>query len=162
MNMKNGGRRNVRKHIEIKGSDKYVILDISLKFDSMDKMKITSSESKDDLVRPVKGLITSLGLKVKASPKIYKKTRYATRNFIKKELSKIIREFEKLPYESYERKRPKHDPNDSYFYLARQLAKCMLRADALNSENHPVRTEITDMKQILTSRVCSTYESKLK
>ena len=44
--MKNCGRRNVRKHKEIKGSDKYVNLDISSKFDSLDKMKITSSESK--------------------------------------------------------------------------------------------------------------------
>ena len=44
VNMKNCGRQNVRKHRDIKGSDKYVILEISLKFDSLDKM--TSSESK--------------------------------------------------------------------------------------------------------------------
>ena len=49
MNMKNCGRRNVRKHKEIKGDDKYVTLDISLKFDSLDKMKIISSESKGKL-----------------------------------------------------------------------------------------------------------------
>ena len=47
LNMKNCGRCNVRKHKEIKGSDKYVTLDISLKFDKLDKMKITSSESKE-------------------------------------------------------------------------------------------------------------------
>ena len=35
VNMKNCGRHNVRKYIEIKGSDKYVTLDISLKIDSM-------------------------------------------------------------------------------------------------------------------------------
>ena len=46
VNMKNCGRRNVRKHKEIKGSEKYVTLDISSKFDSLNKMKITSSESK--------------------------------------------------------------------------------------------------------------------
>ena len=46
VNMKKCGRCNVRKHKEIKGSDKYVNLDISSKFDSLDKMKITSSESK--------------------------------------------------------------------------------------------------------------------
>ena len=46
MNMKNCGCRNVRKHREIKGSDKYITLDISLKFDSLGKMKITSSDSK--------------------------------------------------------------------------------------------------------------------
>ena len=49
VNMKNYGHRNVRKHREIKGSNKYSTLDISLKFDSMDKMKITYSESKEKL-----------------------------------------------------------------------------------------------------------------
>ena len=46
VNMKNCGRRNVRKHKDVKGSDKYVTLDISSKFDSLEKMKIKSSESK--------------------------------------------------------------------------------------------------------------------
>ena len=46
VNIKNCGRRNVRKHKEIKDNDKYVTLYISLKFDKLDKMKITSSESK--------------------------------------------------------------------------------------------------------------------
>ena len=68
VNMKNCGRCNVRRYREIKGSDKYVTLDILLKFDSLNNMKITSSESKDDLGRSGKGLITSLGLKVKSSP----------------------------------------------------------------------------------------------
>ena len=64
--MENFGRRNVRKHKEIRGSekyltlkkykdirgsDKYVTLDISSKFDSLNKMKITSSESKGKLER---------------------------------------------------------------------------------------------------------------
>ena len=64
--MKNCGRSIVRKHKDIKGSDKYVTLDISSKFDSLDKMKITSSESKGKLEISEKGLITSLGLKAKA------------------------------------------------------------------------------------------------
>ena len=66
-------------------------MDISLKFDSMDKMIIIYSESKDNLVRSGKGLITSLGLKSKASPNKYKKARYAIVNFSKKDLSNIIR-----------------------------------------------------------------------
>ena len=49
MNMKNCGHLNVRKHRDTKGSDNYVTLDISLKFDSLYKMNITSSESKDNL-----------------------------------------------------------------------------------------------------------------
>ena len=44
--MKNCGQRNVRKHRLNKDSDKYVNLDISLKYESLDKMKITFSYSK--------------------------------------------------------------------------------------------------------------------
>ena len=46
VNRKNCGSRNVRKHREIKVSYKYVNMDILLKFGSMDKMRITSSEPK--------------------------------------------------------------------------------------------------------------------
>ena len=49
VNMKHFGCRNVRKHREIKGSEKSVTLEISLKFDSLDKKKIASSESKENL-----------------------------------------------------------------------------------------------------------------
>ena len=58
MNMKNCGRRNVREHKEIRGSEKFVTLD--------EKMKITSSESKGKLEISGKGLITSLDFKAKA------------------------------------------------------------------------------------------------
>ena len=68
MNMKTFGGLNVRKHIEIKVSDRCVTLDISLQFVSMYKMIITSSDPKDNLVRSGKGLITSLGLKAKVIP----------------------------------------------------------------------------------------------
>ena len=57
-------------------------------------------------------LITSLGLKGKVRPHNYKKARYAIGNFSKKDPSNIIREFEKLPYESYEKKTPKHEPTN--------------------------------------------------
>ena len=60
VNMKICGRNNIRKHKEIKGSDKYVTLDTSSKFDSLDKMKITYSDSKGKLEISGKGLITSL------------------------------------------------------------------------------------------------------
>ena len=49
VNMKNCGRRNNREHKEIKGSDNYVTLDIKSKFESKEKMKITSSDSKGKL-----------------------------------------------------------------------------------------------------------------
>ena len=70
VNMKNCVRRNVRTHKEIKGSDKYVTLDISSKFDSLNKIKTTSSESKGKLERSGKGLVTALAFKTKKrSPK---------------------------------------------------------------------------------------------
>ena len=67
---------------------------ISLKFDNLEKMIITSSEPKNYLGRSVKGLITYLGLRVKDIPKKYKKARYAIGNVSKKYLSKNIRKFE--------------------------------------------------------------------
>ena len=75
--------------------------------------------------------------------KKYKKARYAIGNVSKKNLSKITSEFEKLPYETYDKNRPTHEPSDSHFYLARQILKCVMRADALNSHVCPVRMEIT-------------------
>ena len=65
VNMKNCGRRKVRKHKEIKGSDKIVTLNISEKFDSLNKMKTTSSELKGKLGRSGKGLVTALDIKTK-------------------------------------------------------------------------------------------------
>ena len=127
----------------IKGSDKYVTLDISSKFDSLEKMKTTSSESKGILERSGKGLITSLGFKTKVRLQKYKKEKYAIRNVSEKDTPKIIKEFEKIGKLPYEKKRPKHEPTDSYFYLARQLAKFMVRYDKLNRHNHGGFTKMT-------------------
>ena len=75
VNMKNCGQRNVRKHKEIKSSDKcvtlnmYEILNISEKFDDLDKMETTSSESKVKMEGSRKGLVTALALNTKARSK---------------------------------------------------------------------------------------------
>ena len=69
VNMKNYVCRNDRKHRDVKGSDKYITLEIFLKFGSMEKIRITSSEPKDNLGKSGKGLIASMGLKAKAIPK---------------------------------------------------------------------------------------------
>ena len=63
MNMKCFGRQNVRKHRGIKNVNKYITLEILLKFGSLDKMKIIPSDPKDYLGRSGKGFINSLGLK---------------------------------------------------------------------------------------------------
>ena len=49
VNMKNCGRRKVRKHKKIKDSDKIVTLNILAKVDSLNKMETTSFESKGKL-----------------------------------------------------------------------------------------------------------------
>ena len=76
-------------------------------------MKITSSESKGKLERSGKGLITYLGFNTKARLKKYKNARYAIVNVSKKDLSKIIKEFEKIEKLPYEKKRPKYEPTKS-------------------------------------------------
>ena len=65
VNIKNCGRRKVSKHKEIKGSDKIVNLNVSAKFDSLNNMETTSSESKVKFGRSVKGSITALAFKTK-------------------------------------------------------------------------------------------------
>ena len=56
VNMKNCGRHNVRKHREIKGSDKYVTLEILLKFGSLYKTRITYSDPKYNFGKIRKGV----------------------------------------------------------------------------------------------------------
>ena len=101
MNMNIFGCSNVRKHREITDSDNYITLYISLKFGSLDNMRITSSEPKDYLGRSRKGLITSLGINNIVMPNKNKKSKYAIINGSMKCLSNIIKEFEKLFYNGY-------------------------------------------------------------
>ena len=79
-----------------------------------------------------------------------------------KDISKIIKEFEKLPYKGFVQKRPKHEPTDSDFYFSRHLDKCMMRYDTFNLHIDPVRTEITGTQQIPISHVCDSDERKSK
>ena len=83
-----------------------------------------------------------------SNAKEVQKSRFAKGNSRKKDLSKIIRDFDKLPYKSYDRRSPKHESTDSYFYLASQFVKCVMRADALNLPVYPVRKEMIVTKYI--------------
>ena len=67
---------------------------------------------------------------------------YAIGNFSEKDLSEIIKDFEKIVKLPSEKKSPKHEPTDSYFYLARQLAKSIMRSDNLNWHDHGGYTEM--------------------
>ena len=79
-----------------------------------------------------------------------------------KYLSNNIKAIKKLSYNGYVRKRPKHKPTDSYFYLSRHLLKCTIRYDTFNSHVDPVITEMTGTQQILIFHVCDSYKSKSK
>ena len=63
--------------------------------------------------------------------------------------------FEKLPNE---KKRPKHEPTESYFRLARQLVECMMRSDKLNWYGHGGYTKMTAP----SSNIVVTNESESK
>ena len=78
-------------------------------------MIIISSYSKDYLVISVKEFIISMGIKTNVRSNKYKKSRYAINNFSMKDLSNIIKEFEKLLYKGYIRKRTNYEPTDIYF-----------------------------------------------
>ena len=103
-------------------------------------------------------MVTSLGFKPKLRSQKYKRERYAIGNVCEKDISKIIKEFEKIEKLPYEKKRPKHKPADSYFHLERHLAKCMMRSNNLNWYDHGGYKEMT----ALSLNVNVTNESELK
>ena len=144
------GRCNVRKHRDINYGDNYTTLYIYLDFGSLENMEITSSEPKYYLGISVKGLITYLGIKNIITQNKNKKARYTITNVSLKNIYRIIKEFEKLPYEGYVQKRFKHLPTDIQFYLAIQLAKCMMR---LNLHIGPVRTQMTTTQDMNNSEM---------
>ena len=91
----------------------------------------------------IKGLITSLGFKTKVRLQKYQKARYTIGIFREKDISKIIKKFEKIGKLPFEKKRPKHEPTERYFHLAREIGKCVLRSDKLNWYNHGGYMEMT-------------------
>ena len=123
-------------HKEIKDSDKIVTLDISAKFDSLNKMETTSPQSKEKLERSGKEFVTTLVFKTKLRSPKYKKVRYAIGNVSEKDLSEIIKSFEKIEKLPFEKNMSKHEATPSYFHLLRQLANCMMRYDQLNRHVH--------------------------
>ena len=90
VNMENCGCHNVGKHRETKNGAQYISWDIYLKFGDLDNIKITSPEPKSYLVRPGKGLITSLVLKAIRTIFFINKAMFAITEFSLKYLSKII------------------------------------------------------------------------
>ena len=94
----------------------------------MNKMETTSSESKVELERSGKGLVTALALNTNARSKKYKKARYAIGNVSMRDLSNKIKEFEKNVKVPYVKRIPKHEPTSSYFHLVVCIGECMMRS----------------------------------
>ena len=79
-----------------------------------------------------------------------------------KYISKVIEEFENVPYKGCVQKRLKNEPADSYFYLAIHIANCMVISNDLNQHFDPVRIENTVTRQIKISQVYDPEKSEPK
>ena len=55
-----------------------------------------------------------------------------------KDLSNIIKEFEKIVKVPYVKRIPKHDPTSRYYHLVGCIAECMLRCGEDNHHIHDV------------------------
>ena len=73
-------------------------------------MIIISSDTKYYLGRSGKGLITSLGLETNESSNKNKKERHAITKVSMTDFSKIIKDFEKLPYKGMYGRGPRMNP----------------------------------------------------
>ena len=75
-----------------------------------------------------------------------------------KDLSKFIKEFEKIVKVTYVKRIPKHEPTSSYYHLVGCMTECMMRSDEHNRHMHDSYAEETD----LSSNVNVTDEDKSK
>ena len=88
-------------------------------------------------------MVTALAFKTKVRSPKYKKAKYDIRNVSEKDLSKIIKEFEKIDNCLMRRRGPHMSLLRAIFIKQREIAKCMMRSDNLNWYNHGGYTEMT-------------------
>ena len=62
---------------------------------------------------------------------------------MKGKFPRLLRSLRNLRNKLFEKKRPKHEPTDSYVHLARKIVKCMMRYDKLNWYDHGGYKEMT-------------------
>ena len=118
-------------------------MNVSEKFDNLNKMETTSSESKGKLGGSGEGLVNALAFKTKVRSSKYKKARYAIGNVSMKDFSNIIKEFDKIVKVPYVKRIPKHEPTSSYNHLVRCIAECMMIYDEHNRHVHGSYAEET-------------------
>ena len=103
-------------------------------------------------------MVTALALKTKISSQKFKKKRYAIENVSKKDLSKIIKEFEKIGKVPYVKWIPIREPTFSYYHLVRFIAECMMRSYEHNWQVHISYAE--DTAPLLNVNITDEDESK--
>ena len=87
-------------------------MDIYYKLYCLDKREVTSSQSKDYMGRPGKGLTTFLDLSTKSSDK-KKKARYAINKIDNQGSRNFIKKFKNSPYLGYKGKQVHNEPAES-------------------------------------------------
>ena len=68
-------------------------------------------------------MVTALDFKTKVRSQKYKKASYAMLNISEKYLLNIIKDFEKIGFLPYAKKRPKHEPTHDCFNLVKATCK---------------------------------------
>ena len=90
-----------------------------------------------------KGVGNRSGFQYQSKVNRIKKARYAIGNVSKKDLLKIIKEFEKIGKVPYVKRIPKYEPTSSYYNLVRCIAEFMMRPDEHNRRVHGSYVEET-------------------
>ena len=120
--MKSCGRCVVRKHRNIKKGEHYIFYFISSNLDCLEKRKVISSESRDYMGIPGKGLTTYLYLRTKIPDK-KEKARFFINDITNENFRKFLKGFINLPYLSYKSEQIRNEPNEAYFFLIGQVSK---------------------------------------
>ena len=121
----------------------YEILKFSENFDSLNKIKTTSSESKGKLGRSGKGLVTALTLKTKSRSKKYKKGKVCHRKCQNEGPFQYYQRVWKVVKVPYVKSIPKHEPTSIYHHLVGCITECMLRCGEDSQHVHDGYTEET-------------------
>ena len=106
----------------------------------------------------MKGVGNRSGSQDQSKVEKYKKARYAIGNISMKNLSNIIKDFEKMVKVPYVKRIPKHEPTSSYYHLVGCITECMLIFGEENQHVHSGYAEETAP----SSKVNDTNEDKLK
>ena len=96
--MKSCGRFNVRKQKEIKNGENYMNLDIYLELNGLENREVSSSVSRNYMVRSGNGLTVSLTLRTIMSPNKKHKARTSNTEVFPQDFMRKPEDFKYIPY----------------------------------------------------------------